>query len=127
MPAFQVKDFPADLYDELKACAAAEDRSMAQQNIHIVREFLRAYRQWGGRTGWAVQPIKLVDKTAEQRKRTAEEEREERIARRKRIFAEIDALPKIDIPDNFPSPAEIIRQMREERDDRLVPELSHIR
>lgn len=58
---------------------------------------------------------------------TEEEERVWHIERRERIFAEIDALPKIGIPDDFPEPAEIVRQMREERDDQIVSELSHIR
>ena len=57
MPALQVKDFPAELYEELRACAAAEDRSISQQTVRILREYLRAYRQIGGRTGWVVVPV----------------------------------------------------------------------
>ena len=33
MPALQVRDFPATLYDELKECAARNHRSIAQQTI----------------------------------------------------------------------------------------------
>ena len=37
MPALQVRDFPDDLYAELKNCAAEEDRSISQQTVHIAR------------------------------------------------------------------------------------------
>lgn len=128
MPALQVKDFPSDLYDQLRECAAAQDRSISQQTVHVLREYLRAYRQLGGRTGWEVLPVGQAGCEGHgARRRAEEEERERRIERRKRIFAEIDALPKIEIPDDFPEPAEIVRQMREEHDDRIVPELRHIR
>ena len=128
MPALQVKDFPSDLYDQLRECAAAQDRSISQQTVHVLREYLRAYRQLGGRTGWEVLPVGQAGCEGRgARRRAEEEERERRIERRKRIFAEIDALPKIEIPDDFPEPAEIARQMREEHDDRIVPELRHIR
>lgn len=31
MPALQVKDFPSDLYEDLRACASRQDRSLSQQ------------------------------------------------------------------------------------------------
>ena len=40
MPALQVRDFPAALYDELKECAARNHRSIAQQTIIAVEEML---------------------------------------------------------------------------------------
>lgn len=40
MPALQVRDFPATLYDELKECAARNHRSIAQQTIIAVEEML---------------------------------------------------------------------------------------
>ena len=33
MPALQVRDFPDDLYEQLKAYAASQHRSIAQQTI----------------------------------------------------------------------------------------------
>ena len=127
MPALQVKDFPADLYEELRACPTAEDRSISQQTVRIVREYLRAYRQIGGRTDWAVVPVDREETRHGDRRRTAEEERLDRIEHRKRVIERIDARPYIEIPDDFPSAAEIVRQMREERDDQIVPELAGIR
>ena len=40
MPALQVRDFPDDLYERLKACAALEHRSVAQQAIIAVERML---------------------------------------------------------------------------------------
>ena len=40
MPALQVRDFPATLYDELKEYAARNHRSIAQQTIIAVEEML---------------------------------------------------------------------------------------
>lgn len=131
MPALQVKDFPADLYESLRECAAAQDRNISQQTVHVLREYLRAYRQGGALAAWVVRPAveqacPPLDASARAKSR-AEETPEERIERRRRVFEEIHAMPKIEIPDDFPEPAELIRQMREERDDQIVPELSHIR
>ena len=40
MPALQVRDFPDELYVELKACAEREHRSVAQQMIVAAEEML---------------------------------------------------------------------------------------
>ncbi|MEA5020127.1 MAG: argininosuccinate lyase [Gordonibacter sp.] len=127
MPALQVKDFPADLYEELRACAVVQDRNISQQTVHIVREYLRAYRQAGSSASWVVRPA--IDRPDAQlcAKSCVDETPEERIERRRKVFEAIDAMPKFEVPDDFPEPAELIRQMREERDDQIVPELSHIR
>ena len=51
---------------------------------------------------------------------TGEEERQARIARRERIFAEIhDILGRVENPDGFPDPVEIIHEGRRELDARL--------
>ena len=127
MPALQVKDFPSDLYDQLRECAAAQDRSISQQTVHVLREYLRAYRQGGGSASWVVRPVvERPDAVLRTSDRTAETP-EERAERRRKLFERIDTLPKFEVPDDFPEPAEIVRQMREEHDDRIVPELSHIR
>lgn len=129
MPALQVKDFPDDLYAELKACAAAEDRSLSQQTVHILREYLRVYRELGGRAEWAVVAVERPRPQVERvsRRVAAEAEREMRIERKRKVFERIDAMPRFEVPDDFPSPAEIVRQMRDERGDQLVPELAGVR
>ncbi len=127
MPALQVKDFPSDLYEELRECAARQDRSISQQTVHVLREYLRAYRQGGGSAGWVVRPAVEQSGAPAHQKSRAEETPEERAERRRKVFERIHAMPKIEIPDDFPEPAEIVRQMREDRDDQIVPELSYIR
>jgi len=42
MPALQVRDLPDDLYDELKAQALRENRSLTQQAIVVLRKGLAA-------------------------------------------------------------------------------------
>ena len=42
MPALQVRDFPDELYEQLKAYAASQHRSVAQQTIVAVEQMLEA-------------------------------------------------------------------------------------
>jgi plasmid stability protein len=42
MPALQIKDCPQPVYDALKFSAAEDDRSMAQQALHIIKAYLAA-------------------------------------------------------------------------------------
>ena len=42
MPALQVKDCPQDVYDRLRACAADENRSISQQALTIIQQYLDA-------------------------------------------------------------------------------------
>ena len=132
MPALQVKDFPQDLYDELKACAAKEDRSISQQTVHILRDYLRAYRQWSNRSDWEVIPKNSEAFSAYHdrimtRRESEEVERQARIEKRKKIFEKIDKLPHFEVPDDFPSPAELVRQGREERDAQIFEALGGLR
>ena len=41
MPALQVKDCPSDVYERLRACAAEENRSISQQALTIIENYLR--------------------------------------------------------------------------------------
>jgi hypothetical protein len=41
MPLLQVRDMPEDLYDRLASVAKAENRSIAQETIVLLREALR--------------------------------------------------------------------------------------
>lgn len=127
MPALQVKDFPADLYESLRVCAAAQDRSISQQTVHVLREYLRASQQGGDEVGWATFPV--VERTGNlaNAKGRVEGATEDRIERRRKAFERIHAMPKIDMPDGFPAPADLIGQMREERDGQIVPGLGSVR
>lgn len=103
MPALQIRDLPQGLYDELRLRAEREHRSLAQQATVAIEQHLR-----------------LVPPTEQPaRPLTEEEERRVRIAKRKAIFSRIDAMPKVEIPDDFPDIVEIIHEGREERLDRI--------
>ena len=97
MPALQIRDLPQGTYDALRLRAEREHRSLAQQATVAIEEHLRLIP--GG--------------TVRERALTEEEERQARIAKRRALFAEIAAAPKIDIPDDFPTPAEIVRELRD--------------
>ena len=89
MPALQVRDFPDDLYERLKACAALEHRSVAQQTVALVEEGLNARNEshyWDGRElhrlGRAPQVIDF----------DTDEARAARIEKRKALFADFGKL-----------------------------------
>ena len=140
MPALQVRDFPDDLYAELKSCAAEEDRSISQQTVHILREYLKAHKRLAGRSDWMVVPKTEVQTSVlgggahSSPKRESyycdtatEAERQARIEKRRKIFEEIEAFQHPEIPDDFPSPAELVRQGREERDEQIFAALGGLR
>ena len=87
MPSVQVKDFPAELYDQLKAYAELNHRSMAQQLIVAAEQMLAtasASAQTPRKHAAASQPTDASD----------EANRRARIAKRKALFAHIDASNK---------------------------------
>jgi hypothetical protein len=111
MPALQVRDFPADLYEGLKVRAKRENRSLSQQTIVAVREHLAAPQPWL-QSQPQLQPQPQSQTTGPTMRA---EDGGQHLERRKTLFAEMDRRPKIDIPPDFPSPAEIIREIRDAR------------
>lgn len=123
MPALQVKDFPSNLYDDLRECAAEQDRNISQQTVHILREYLQAYKRLGGSVAWKASEAEpqASQKPAFEiyvRGEALDQEAKMRIERRKRAFEKIDSLPKPEAASGEPSAAELINQMRKERDAR---------
>lgn len=132
MPALQVRDFPDDLYEMLKASAKANHRSLAQQTVAFVERGLRDERlsaRYGGAydmgiapsaheaamrarlvnpfnpfvgTGLEIEPEEVIEARKEKRRRL-----------RKRI-AELNA--KWDGPK--PTTEEVVQMIREDRDHR---------
>lgn len=120
MPALQVRDFPEDLYDQLKACAARNHRSVAQQTIAYVEQGMamesggecywdgrggrggrdgrgcggRHWDGWGSQDCWDSWSGRFLHRPARSSMIDfgAERERQERIERRREIFARIHAL-----------------------------------
>jgi plasmid stability protein len=97
MPALQVRNFPDNLYEELRAVAKREHRSVAQQTVACVEGYLHSNH------------VPLHHNTAEQ------EKVETRSQRRQRLFEEIETSPKFDVPSDFPSIVELVRQDRDSR------------
>ena len=113
MPALQVRDFPDDLYEQLKAYAASQHRSIAQQTIVAVEQMLEAA---DAQHYWDGHDLHRLERRPRYVDFDTEAKRAVRIEKRKELFAEIDKLPKFDVPDDFPDTVELIRQGREERD-----------
>lgn len=113
MPALQVRDFPDELYEQLKAYAASQHRSVAQQTIVAVEQMLEAadaQHYWDGRE------LHRLERRSRYFDFDTEAERAVRIEKRKALFEEIKKLPKVEVPADFPDTVELIRQGREERD-----------
>lgn len=112
MPALQVRDFPQHLYDGLKRCAEEEHRSMAQQTIQAVEEMLKQRSN----------PTPHRDPYSGIFERDTEEARQQRIAKRKALFAKIKE-EAASLPSNLPKSTEVFRESRAEletRADRIV-------
>lgn len=124
MPSLQVRDLPEPLYEELRRCAAEEDRSISQQTVHLLRSSLEAYRlrqegleQMLAQDESLAQVIQLLTIHSPHE----DEQAADRIKRRKETFARLDKDPLPSIGE-FADPAAVIRAMREER-DAVYPEL----
>jgi len=96
MPALQVRDFPEELYEELRLCAKREQRSISQQTIVAVRQYL-SLQESSGRP--ALERTASVDD----------------LERRRKVIERIKSRPAFIVPEGFPSPEEIIREMRDSR------------
>ena len=99
MPALQVRDFPDDLYEQLKAYAASQHRSIAQQTIVAVEQMLEAA---DAQHYWDGHDLHRLERRPRYFDFDTEAKRAARIEKRKELFAEIDKLPKFDVPDDFP-------------------------
>lgn len=94
MPALQVRDFPQELYEELRSYSAAHHRSMAQQTVAAVDAMLH------GTEGLPVAPSANGSARIEKRNQILQRAAQRREARRQDV----------------PLPAEMLRAARAERD-----------
>lgn len=119
MPALQVRDFPDELYEQLKAYAASQHRSVAQQTIVAVEQMLEAadaQHYWDGRE------LHRLERRPRYLDFDTEAERAARIEKRKKLFAEI-AKNKANYPDDMPSAVEMVHEGRRERDRQISDSL----
>lgn len=113
MPALQVSDFPDDLYAEFKQLAEREHRGIAQQMIVAAEEM-------PARQALAEEPTQAskhapVQSVPSYFDFSTEEERAERIRKRKRIFEEMDRWREEHPMSEF-STEQIVQWIREDRD-----------
>ena len=117
MPALQVKDCPAPVYERLRVVAAEENRSIAQQALTIIEEFLAA-RETGQKREEAASSSPgspAVAQPARPRFSYAPAEDEGYyLARRRRTLERIDALPPLPVSASSPSAVELLALVREE-------------
>lgn len=142
MPALQVRDFPEELYERLKECAASQHRSVAQQTIVAVERMLAANGGSGERgrldpnsDGLVAGDCSCADAASDcaglwgaagVSRRFASEPcilnfasetaRANRARKRRELKARICAT-RIDLPVDFPDPASVLREVRNERDE----------
>lgn len=131
MPALQVRDFPTPLYEELKACATANHRSIAQQTIIAVEEMLASPMtpKFDGQLQQNDKSqILLSDLSAESLAqirpvpfagRESSIEREGRIAKRKQLFSEFSKISWIDKPVSTEDIVTLAREGRDSLTDRV--------
>ncbi|WP_270297914.1 ribbon-helix-helix domain-containing protein [Eggerthella sinensis] len=114
MPALQVRDFPDELYEQLKAYAASQHRSVAQQTIVAVEQMLEhpeATHYWNGeRLYRAVRPIPDFD---------TEAERAARVEKRKALFEEIRRSEWSGPKQTADEIVEFVHEGRRERDRQM--------
>ena len=109
MPLLQVKNCPERIYEGLRSLAISEHRTIAQQVLAILDDYLNGYTAQSNAPSASPRPRSLYGY------RETPEEIAERIERRKKLFERIDRLPKITLPEGF-NAADIVRECREERE-----------
>lgn len=114
MPALQVREFPEPLYEELRAFAAANHRSIAQQTIAAVEQMLHGPQQHD------------CCRLSSSRDFETQEEIDARMAKRLAILERAEERRKKFADREIPSPVEMLAEARAERDahfDELSKEL----
>lgn len=115
MPALQVRDFPEELYEELKVYADRHHRSIAQQTIVAVEEMLeRQNESYYGDGRKLYRPV-----CSNAFDFDTEAQRAERIEKRKALFEEIDALRWRGPEPTADEIVALVREGRQERDRQI--------
>lgn len=133
MPALQIRDVPDDIYNEYKRRCAAEDRSMAQQTLRLIKMYLASNTSDAAALGAAGElaprddACRMASRTCSLRPTAAAQSpwgdsiyspmadfigREERIAKRKALFERIDQSEW-----NFKDLPDAVALIREDRDN----------
>ncbi|MBE6470533.1 MAG: hypothetical protein Q3963_03500 [Coriobacteriaceae bacterium] len=113
MPALQVKDCPIEVYERLRECAARENRSIAQQTVTILEEYL-------GMRASSKPSASVTQKEPRETGRPAmsyafdTQDDTDYAARHRKAFEELAKLPPIPLSETAPRADIILAQIREE-------------
>lgn len=92
MPALQIKDCPSDVYESLKDCVRRQNRSIAQQALTILKDYLGHSR--GRNLGERSMPNTEGSRAFFEEELSESRERRMRAQRREDAFAYLDMLPQ---------------------------------
>ena len=126
MPALQVRDFPEDLYEDLRAKAKENHRSFTQETIVAVKQYLLSGNTFklldleeGAKEGASDDKQKApqnsyytIQYSACHVKDLPEHSRKRRQAE---VLATLRAQPIVIDPKDFPSSVELVREDRDNR------------
>lgn len=116
MPALQVKDCPADVYEKLRKCAEEENRSISQQTLTIIEDFL-ALRERKRTAGTSDNLEESIEPPVRVKFRPAYgpevDDGIDYAARWREKMKRLEALPPLP-SEGLPNAAEMIRQIRDE-------------
>jgi len=112
MPPLQIRNMPQDVYEELAQVAKDKHRSAVQQALVYIKRGIEADK--GGGLHQAYMPVYKAQSYPNpfyvDPQRRAERKEELR-----KIFERLDAMPPLNLPKDFPSPEEMIREDRDSR------------
>ena len=109
MPALQVKDCPAETYELLRECSARENRSISQQTLTIIEQYL------GLRGSESNSDSNAAHSASEPTSSTQGISSGDFLAKRHTALERINALPSFDLPKGFDSTANLVVAARGER------------
>lgn len=113
MPALQVKDCPAVVYDKLRECASRENRSISQQALTIIEEYLGMRHS----STASLDPNSDAQGLIQASSTLPESTPCGYFAnKRKRVFDRIASLPPLPISKKAPNSADILHEAREENE-----------
>ena len=104
MPALQVKDCPADVYERLRVCAAEENRSISQQALTIIEDFLEMRSN---------APL-LASRSFMPDAGFCEGGEVDYVSKRRRSFERIGELDPLPVSDKVPRADELLADIRAE-------------
>ncbi|MDO4532522.1 MAG: hypothetical protein Q4C36_02245 [Coriobacteriia bacterium] len=115
MPALQVKDCPIEVYERLRECAAQENRSISQQTVTILEEYL-ALRPASKNSVSTEASTQFISGHLREYPHYSEDLHDETdyLGQFRKVMEEISELPPIPISERCPRADVILAQIREE-------------